>query len=64
MMCLKFFFFFFLRDIDTHIFFGSVNVIKFFPCSILLSIKIFLLKNANMPTIVGILTFTSRKKAF
>ena len=31
------------------------------PCSIQMSMKIFLLKNVKMPTIVGILTCLSRK---
>ena len=37
------------------------EVIKLFSCSTQLSIKFFLLINVKMPTIVGILTFMSRK---
>ena len=37
------------------------DVIKLFSCSTQLSMKIFLLNNVKMPTIVGILTFMSRK---
>ena len=37
------------------------EVIKLFPCSTQLSMKFFLLINVKMPTIVGILTFMSRK---
>ena len=45
---------------------GGINrsgpeVIKLFSCSIQLSMKFFLLINVKMPTIVGILTFMSRK---
>ena len=39
------------------------EVIKFFSCSTQLSIKFFLLINVKMPTIVGILTFMSRKNS-
>ena len=38
------------------------EVIKLFSGSIQLSMKIFRLINVKMPTIVGILTFVSRKK--
>ena len=37
------------------------EVIKLFSCSTQLSTKFFLLINVKMPTIVGILTFRSRK---
>ena len=37
------------------------EVINLFSCSIQLSMKLFLLIYVLMPTIVGILTFTSRK---
>ena len=36
----------------------------FFMLNSQLSMKIFLLMNVKMPTIVGILTFANRKKAF
>ena len=36
---------------------------KFFPCSTQLSMKFFLFINVKMPTIVGILTFMSRKNS-
>ena len=39
------------------------EVIKLFPCSTQLSMKFFLLINIKMPTIVGILTFMSRKNS-
>ena len=39
------------------------EVIKLFSCSTQLSMKCFLLININMPTIVGILTFISRKNS-
>ena len=39
------------------------EVIKLFPCSTQLSMKFFLLKIVKMPTIVGILTFMSRKNS-
>ena len=39
------------------------KVIKLFSCSTQLSMKFFLLINVNMPTIVGILTFMSRKNS-
>ena len=39
------------------------EVIKLFPCSSQLSMKFFLLINVKMPTIVGILTFMSRKNS-
>ena len=39
------------------------EVIKLFPCSTQLSMKIFLLINVKMPTIVGILTFMSWKNS-
>ena len=38
------------------------EIIKLFSCSTQLSDKIFLLINVKMPTIVGILTFTSMIK--
>ena len=40
------------------------EAIKNFSCSTKLSMKIFLLINVKMPTIVGILTFMSGKIAF
>ena len=39
------------------------KVIKLFSCSTQLSMKIFLLINVKMPTIVGILTFMSGKNS-
>ena len=36
------------------------KVIKLFPCSNQLSMKLILLINVKMPTVVGILTFMSR----
>ena len=39
------------------------EVIKLFSCSTQLSMKFFLLRNVNMPTIVGILTVMSRKNS-
>ena len=39
------------------------EVIKLFPCSTQLSMKVFLLINVKMPTIVGILTFMSGKNS-
>ena len=39
------------------------EVIKMFSCSTQLSIKIFLLINVKMPTVVGILTFMSRESS-
>ena len=39
------------------------EVIKLFSCSTQLSMKFFLLINVKMPTIVGILTFRSRKNS-
>ena len=40
------------------------EVIKLFSCSTQLNIIFFLLINVKMPTIVGTLTFMSRKVAF
>ena len=39
------------------------EVIKIISCSTQLSMNIFLLMNVKMPTIVGILTFMSRKNS-
>ena len=39
------------------------KVIKLFACSTQLNMKFFLLINVKMPTIVGILTFISRKNS-
>ena len=39
------------------------KVIRLFSCSIQLSMNFFLLINVKMPTIVGILTFMSRKNS-
>ena len=39
------------------------EVIRLFSCSTQLSMKFFLLTNVKMPTIVGILTFMSRKNS-
>ena len=39
------------------------EVIKLFSCSTQLNMKFFLLINVKMPTIVGILTFMSRKNS-
>ena len=41
----------------------GTKVIKLFPCSTQLSMKFFLVINVKMPTIVGILTFMSRKNS-
>ena len=41
----------------------GLKVIKLFPCSTQLSMKIILLINVKMPTIVGILTFISMTNA-
>ena len=43
---------------------SGTNVIKLCSCSTKLSMKFFLHINVKMPTIVGILTFISRKIAF
>ena len=40
------------------------EIIKLLSCSTHVSMKIFLLINVKMPTIVGILTFISRKNSF
>ena len=45
----------------VHVLFPEPDVIKLFSCSTQLSMKFFLLKNVKMPTIVGIVTFMSRK---
>ena len=42
---------------------SGFEVIKLFSCSTQLSMKFFLLINVKMPTIVGILTFMSRKNS-
>ena len=42
-------------------FLSGPEVIKLFSCSTQLSMKFFLLINVKMPTVVGILTFMSRK---
>ena len=47
----------------TSVCFPGSEVIKLFSCSTQLSLKIFLLINVKMPTIVGILTFMSRKNS-
>ena len=39
------------------------EVVNLFSCSTQLSMKIFLLINVKMPTIIGILTFISRKNS-
>ena len=41
----------------------SLEVIKLFSCSSQLSMKLFLLINVEMPTIVGISTFMARKNS-
>ena len=53
------------RTEHWHIFYISPGpeVIKLFPCSTQLSMKFFPLINVKMPTIVGILTFMSRKNS-
>ena len=52
--------------INLAAFEGAVNsgpeAIKLFSCSTQLSMKIFLLINVKMPTMVGILTFMSGEK--
>ena len=45
----------------THITRSGPEVIKNISCSTQLSMKFFLLINVEMPTVVGILTFKSRK---
>ena len=49
--------------VDTQIKSPGPEVIKLFSCSAQLSMKVFLLINVKMPTIVGILTFMSRKNS-
>ena len=39
------------------------KIIKLFSCSTQLSTKFFLLINVKMPTVVGVLTFMSRKNS-
>ena len=48
-------------DISKKI--SGPEVIKLFPCSTHLSMEFFPLINVKMPTIVGILTFMSRKNS-
>ena len=66
----RFLFFFFLSELryiselrreKTRCVRPGPEVIKLFSCSTQLSRKFFLLINVKMPTIVGILTFISRK---
>ena len=47
------------KDLDQP----GPEAIKLFSCSAQLSINFFLLINVKMPTIVGILTFMSRKNS-
>ena len=54
----------YMHTTKAHIRKGSgPEVIKLFSCSTQLSIKFFLLVSVKMPTIVGILTFMSRKNS-
>ena len=46
----------------TNVNSGS-KVVKLFPCSTQLSMKFFPLINVKMPTVVGILTFMSKKNS-
>ena len=48
----------------SHVLNPGPEVIKHFSCSTQLSMKFFLHINVKMPTIVGILTFMSRKIVF
>ena len=48
---------------STATFRPGPEVIKLFSCSTQLSMKFFLLINVKMPTIVGIVTFMSRKNS-
>ena len=48
---------------SSHRAWPGPEVIKLFSYSTQLSMKFFLLKNVKMPTIVGILTFMSRKNS-
>ena len=50
-----------LYESDCQVLGTRPEVIKLFPYSTQLSMKFFLLINVKMPTIVGILTFMSRK---
>ena len=50
-----------LQNIVFHLLTPGPKVIKLFPCSTRLNMKIFLLINIKMPTIVGILTIMGRK---
>ena len=43
--------------------YSGLKVIENFSCSTQLSMKIFLLINVKMPTVIGILTYMSRKKS-
>ena len=54
-----------IRENESPVFesLGS-EVIKLFSCPTQLNMKFFLLLNVKMPTVVGILTFTSMKKIF
>ena len=51
------------KYLDKQIECSGPEVIRLFSCSTQLSIKIFLLINIKIPTIVGILTFMSRKNS-
>ena len=51
------------QDEVPHDVTSGSEVIKLFLCSTELSMKFFLLINVKMPTIVGILTFMSRKNS-
>ena len=50
-----------VSDVDQNK--PGLEFIKLFSCSTQLSMKFFLLINAKMPTVVGILTFMSRKNS-
>ena len=52
-----------IQPTSTRVSNSGPEVIKLFSCSTQLSVKIFLLINVKMPTIVGILTFMSGKNS-
>ena len=51
------------RQREYHEVYSGPEVIKLFSCSTQLSMTFFLLINVKIPTIVGILTFMSRKNS-
>ena len=52
-----------VRVVSSHLELPGPKVIEHFSCSTQLSMKIFVLINVEMPTIVGISTFMSRKNS-